>query len=77
MSHIHPITAAQRATLRTFAGSGLLSRRTLLKGLGAAVGLPVLESMLATHALGVAAEKAAAAGKGFRRGWRLCFSRMA
>jgi hypothetical protein len=58
------ITAAQRATLRTFVGSGLLSRRTLLKGLGAAVSLPVLDSMLATQSLGVAAEKAEAAGKG-------------
>ncbi len=64
MSHIHPITAAQRATLRTFANSGLVSRRALLKGVGAAVGLPMLESMLATHSLGVAAEKAAAAGLG-------------
>ena len=60
---IHHITAAQRATIRTFAGSGLFSRRTMLKGLGAAVALPVLDSMLATHALSVAAEKAAAAGK--------------
>ena len=58
------VTAANRATMRTFAGSGLLSRRTLLKGLGAAVALPVLDSMLATHSLGVAAEKAVAAGKG-------------
>ena len=32
---IHHITAAQRATIRTFAGSGLFSRRTMLKGLGA------------------------------------------
>ncbi|HLQ45006.1 MAG TPA: DUF1552 domain-containing protein, partial [Planctomycetaceae bacterium] len=60
---IHHITAAQRAIMRTFAGSGVLSRRTMLRGLGAAVALPVLDSMLATHALGVAAEKAAAAGK--------------
>src|SRR5437870_13349605 len=60
---INHITAAQRATLRTFVGSGLLSRRTMLRGLGAAVALPVLDSMLATHALGAAAEKAAAAGK--------------
>ena len=60
---VERITAGQRATQRTFAGSGLLSRRTLLRGLGAAVALPVLDSMLATHAFGVAAEKAAAAGK--------------
>ena len=60
---IYQITAAQRSTLRTFAGSGLLSRRALLRGLGAAVALPVLDSMLATHALGAPAEKAAAAGK--------------
>ncbi|MBC7818727.1 MAG: DUF1552 domain-containing protein, partial [Planctomycetaceae bacterium] len=65
MTHqFNHITAASRATVRTFASSGLLSRRTLLKGLGAAVALPVLDSMLATHALGVAAEKSAAAGKG-------------
>lgn len=65
MSHMmNHITAANRATLRTFSYSGLLSRRTMLKGLGAAVALPVLDSMLATHALGVAAEKAVAAGKG-------------
>lgn len=57
------ITATQRATIRTFSDTGSLSRRTLLKGLGAAVALPVLDSMLATHSLGVAAEKAAAAGK--------------
>ena len=57
------MTAGQRATLRTFANSGLLSRRTLLRGLGAAIALPVLDSMLATHSLSVAAEKAAAAGK--------------
>jgi len=57
------ITANQRATIRTFSATGSLSRRTLLKGLGAAVALPVLDSMLATHSLGVAAEKAAAAGK--------------
>ena len=61
---INQITAASRANMRTFTGSGLLSRRTLLQGIGAAVALPVLDSMLATHALGVAAEKAAAAGKG-------------
>lgn len=65
MSHMmNRITAADRATLRTFSNSGLLSRRTMLKGLGAAVALPVLDSMLATHALSVAAEKAVAAGKG-------------
>ncbi len=65
MSHsVNHITAAQRATLRTFARSGLLSRRTMLRGLGAAVALPVLDSMLATHAFGVAAEKGVAAGKG-------------
>ena len=58
------ITAADRATLRTFSNSGLLSRRAILKGLGAAVALPLLDSMLATHALGVAAEKSVAAGKG-------------
>ncbi len=57
------ITAAQRATSRTFAGSGLLSRRTLLQGMGAAIALPVLDSMLATHALGAPTEKATAAGK--------------
>ncbi len=61
---INQITSAHRSTLRTFSNSGLLSRRTMLKGLGAAVALPVLDSMLATHALGVAAEKAAIAGKG-------------
>jgi hypothetical protein len=44
-------------------GSGLMSRRTVLRGLGAAVSLPVLDAMLATHSLGVAAEKAAVAGK--------------
>ena len=59
----HAITAAQRASLRTFSNSGLLSRRTLLQGFGAAVALPVLDSMLATHSLGVAAEQAAATGK--------------
>jgi hypothetical protein len=49
--------------MQTFASTRLLSRRTLLNGLGAAISLPVLDSMLATHSLGVAAEKAAAAGK--------------